>query len=159
MTDYFFSECSLVQLIEETVSKFAPMSLRNGIVLEMPRVNGLPTVRMDENRIGQVLENLLGNALKFTPEGGTITISAFHDNNGKLVQIAVSDTGCGIPQEDIEKIFDKFRRIDSGKGTTGGTGLGLAIAKHIVAAHGGNIWVESKPGKGSTFRFSLPVAS
>jgi two-component system sensor histidine kinase GlrK len=158
MADYFFTECNLVQLIEETVSKFAPMSLRNRITVKMDRAATLPPAKIDENRIGQVLENLLGNALKFTAEGGKIKILASYDNERKWVEIAVSDTGCGIPQEDIEKIFDKFRRIDTGRGTAGGTGLGLAISKHIVAAHGGDIWVESEPGRGSTFRFSLPVA-
>lgn len=158
MADYFFTECSIVPLMQETVSKFAPMSLRNGITIEMDRVGTLPSVKIDENRIGQVLENLLGNALKFTPKKGKIIISASHDHRCGHLEIAVSDTGCGIPQDDIEKIFDKFRRIDTGRGTAGGTGLGLAIAKHIIAAHGGNIWVESEPGQGSTFRFSLPVA-
>lgn len=158
MADYFFTECSLAPLIKETVSKFAPMSLRNGITVEMNPVGTLPAVRIDENRIGQVLENLLGNALKFTPKGGKITISALHDYRAGQLEVAVSDTGCGIPRDDIEKIFDKFRRIDTGRGTAGGTGLGLAIAKHIIAAHGGDIWVESEPGRGSTFRFSLPVA-
>ena len=159
MADFVFRKCSVVQIVEETVSKFAPMSLRKGIDLEVDCADELPSVKIDETRIGQVLEDLLGNALKFTPEGGTIKISGFYDKSkNRYVEIAVSDTGRGIPQEDIKKIFDKFRRIDTGRGTAGGTGLGLAIAKHIISAHGGDIWVESEPGNGSTFHFSLPVA-
>jgi two-component system sensor histidine kinase GlrK len=159
MADFFFRKCSVVQIVEETVSKFAPMSLRNGIDLEMDCAAELPSVKIDETRIGQVLEDLLGNALKFTSQGGKIKISTFYDNaKSGYVEISVSDTGRGIPREDIKKIFDKFRRIDTGRGTAGGTGLGLSIAKHIVSAHGGDIWVESEPGEGSTFHFSLPVA-
>jgi len=158
MADYFFTEADLAPLIKETVSKYAPMSLRNGIRLEAHDIDTLPPVKMDENRIGQVLENLLGNALKFTPREGKIVISASRDHGSNRLEVAVTDTGCGIPRDDIEKIFDKFRRIDTGRGTAGGTGLGLAIAKHIILAHGGDIWVDSKPGHGSTFRFSLPVA-
>ena len=120
---------------------------------------GIGPVKMDETRIGQVLEDLLGNALKFTSRGGSIKIAASYSNAKRgYVEISVCDTGRGIPGEDIKKIFDKFRRIDTGRGTAGGTGLGLAIAKHIVSAHGGDIWVESELGKGSTFYFSLPVA-
>jgi two-component system sensor histidine kinase GlrK len=159
MADYFFRKCSVVQIVQETVTKFAPMSLRNGIELEMDCAEKLPLVKMDETRIGQVLEDLLGNALKFTSRGGKIKIAASYSNaKSGYVEISVCDTGRGIPGEDIKKIFDKFRRIDTGRGTAGGTGLGLAIAKHIVSAHGGDIWVESELVKGSTFHFSLPVA-
>lgn len=159
MTHYFFRDCSLAEIIEEAVSKFTPMSLRNGIALEMHLDDELPTVRADADRVGQVLENLLGNALKFTSSGGKVVVRA--EPNGRMpgfVEVCVADTGCGIAEKDIEKIFDKFHRIDTGKETAGGTGLGLAIAKHIVAAHKGDIWVESEPGQGSAFYFSLPCA-
>ncbi|MBW2107481.1 MAG: MCP four helix bundle domain-containing protein, partial [Deltaproteobacteria bacterium] len=150
MTHYFFRDCSLTEIIEEAVSKFTPMSLRNGIALEMHLDGNLPTVRADGDRVGQILENLLGNALKFTSRGGKVVVRA--KPSGKtpgFAEVCVADTGCGIAGKDIEKIFDKFHRIDTGKETAGGTGLGLAIAKHIVAAHKGDIWVESEPGKGS----------
>jgi two-component system sensor histidine kinase GlrK len=159
MTDYFFGECDLGRVIEDTVPKFAPMSLRNKTSLEMDLSSDLPLVRMDQDRIAQVIENLLGNAFKFTPEGGEIAVSASVDRNGKeYVEVSVSDTGCGIPRGEMERVFEKFRRVDSGEGTPAGTGLGLTISKHIITAHGGRIWVESEPGKGSTFFFSLPAA-
>jgi signal transduction histidine kinase len=104
------------------------------------------------------MENLIGNALKFSSEGGKVVLSAYVKNYGKqFVEVAIADTGCGIPKENLEKIFDKFKRIDHGRETDRGTGLGLSIAKHIVADHGGKIWAQSKLGKGSTFFFTLPV--
>jgi signal transduction histidine kinase len=117
-------------------------------------------IRADQERIGQVLENLLGNALKFTPEMGRVVVSAgIKGEDGKSVEISVSDTGCGIPEENLGQIFERFKRIDGGRNTIMGTGLGLAIAKHIITDHGGRIWATSVPGKGSTFTFTLPVVS
>ncbi len=106
----------------------------------------------------RVTENLLG-AL-FSQEGfeKKYLVSATPKRNQKAcVEVSISDTGCGIPKGDLKKIFDKFKRADAGRETAGGTGLGLSIAKHIIAAHGGEIWAESEPGKGSTFFFTLPV--
>ena len=87
---------------------------------------------------------------------GRIIVSTSFKNG--FIEVSVSDTGCGIRKEDLERIFGKFERIDSGRETLKGTGLGLSIAKYIIAAHGGKIWVESKPGRGSTFSFTLPVS-
>ena len=102
--------------------------------------------------------NLLGNALKFTETGGKVCIALQPDiDNTGFLQVQISDTGCGIPQNALKTIFDKFRRIDSGQETERGTGLGLSIAKHIVMAHGGKIWATSQPGNGSVFCFTLPV--
>ena len=158
MMDYYFRECQLVQVTQETVLRFAPIALKNEIGLESKLPPDLSLVKMDENRIRQVIENLLGNALKFTSKGGRVIVSATLKKNQKeYVEVSVSDTGCGIPKTDLKKIFDKFKRADAGKKTAGGTGLGLSIAKHIIAAHGGEIWVESEQGKGSTFFFTLPV--
>jgi two-component system phosphate regulon sensor histidine kinase PhoR len=116
---------------------------------------GLPHIMGDENRIEQVLVNLVHNAIKFTPQGGRVTISLGVENDA--VSISVSDTGIGIPADDLPRIFERFYKVDRAR-SGGGTGLGLAIAKHIVQAHGGDIRVASEEGKGSTFTFSLPVA-
>jgi two-component system sensor histidine kinase GlrK len=113
---------------------------------------------MDEERIGQLMENLIDNALKFTAAGGKVVIEAVLKNIGtRFIQVCVSDTGCGIPVENLEKIFDRFKRIESGRETPRGTGLGLSISKYIVADHGGKIWAQSTPEQGSTFYFTLPV--
>jgi two-component system sensor histidine kinase GlrK len=158
MMDYDFRECELIPVIQEIVLRFAPIALKNEITLESELPPHLSPVKIDEDRIRQVIENLLGNALKFTSKGGKVTIFAILKRNRKAyVEVSVSDTGCGIPKADLKKIFDKFKRTESGRETAGGTGLGLSIAKHIIAAHGGEIWVESEPGKGSTFFFALPV--
>jgi len=116
----------------------------------------LPPIRMDTEKIEVVIENLLSNALKFTPDGGRITIAARCPQAG-LVEVSVSDTGRGIPESGLKEVFEKFKRIDDGKSAVRGTGLGLAIVKHIIKAHGGRVWAESEIGKGSTFTFSLPA--
>ena len=156
MMDYRFKECNLTSVIQKSISKLAPIAQRKKINLELRPSPNLPLIKIDEERIGQVMENLLGNALKFTSEGGRIIVSTSLKDG--FIEVSVSDTGCGIQKEDLERIFDKFERIDSGRETLKGTGLGLSIAKYIIAAHGGKIWVESKPGKGSTFSFILPVS-
>jgi signal transduction histidine kinase len=116
---------------------------------------GLPSGRGDERRITQALLNLVGNAIKFT-ETGEVGIKAAAANGA--FQIAVVDTGPGIPLEHQQRIFDEFQQVDSSSTRKkGGTGLGLSISKKIIELHGGRIWVESEPGKGSTFRFTLPV--
>lgn len=115
----------------------------------------LPPVSADESRIRQVMENLIDNAVKFSPEGGKITVGIKEEAHRFLISIA--DQGVGIPRTDIVRVFDKFHRVDSSvTRDTGGSGLGLAIAKYIVDVHGGRIWAESKEGKGSTFYFTLP---
>jgi two-component system phosphate regulon sensor histidine kinase PhoR len=112
----------------------------------------LPMVLADAERIQQVVTNLLHNAIKFTPAGGTVTVSV--EPLGDEVIISVRDTGVGIPSDDVPRIFERFYKADRAR-SGGGTGLGLAIAKHIVQGHGGRIWVESVDGRGSTFFFSL----
>jgi two-component system sensor histidine kinase GlrK len=159
MMNYHFCECSVVPLIEKSIFKLAPIAQRKNICLESIISQDLPLVNMDEKRIEQVLENLLGNALKYTAEKDSITINAAEKNDGRrYIKVSISDTGSGIPKQDLEKIFDKFQRIESGKGTVRGTGLGLSIAKHIITAHGGKIWAESEAETGSTFYFTLPVS-
>ncbi|MBN2076179.1 MAG: ATP-binding protein [Dehalococcoidales bacterium] len=116
----------------------------------------LPPVFADSTQIRQVIMNLVENAVAYSEEGSTIDISARTD--GAMVQVSVTDNGDGIPPEDIEKVFDKFYRGSQNRHQPGGTGLGLAICKSIIDNHGGKIWVESKPGQGSVFNFTLPTA-
>ena len=126
------------------------------LAIELDVSADLPKGRGDERRITQVLMNLVGNAIKFT-EAGRVAIRA-RVENGHFV-IAVSDTGLGIAPEDQQRIFEEFQQVDSSSTRKkGGTGLGLAIARRIVELHGGRIWVESNPGQGSTFHFTLPLA-
>ncbi len=159
MMDYQFSEQRLAPVLRKTILKLAPIALRRKIHLRFEPEPKLPPVKMDGERIAQVLENLLGNALKFTAKGGRVVINAsLQETDPGAIVVSVSDTGYGIPREDLEKIFHRFKRIESGKQTARGTGLGLSLAKYIVAAHGGRIWAQSEPEKGSTFFFTLPVS-
>jgi two-component system sensor histidine kinase GlrK len=159
MMDYHFAECALFPILQRAVLKLAPLAQRKKIDLELRPCPELPMVKIDPDRIAQVLENLLGNALKFTPERGKVVVSvSMIDNQGGFIRVSISDTACGIPRENLERIFEKFKRIDRSRETAMGTGLGLAIVKYIIADHGGKIWVRSAPGKGSTFSFAVPVA-
>ncbi len=125
------------------------------ITVELPE--GLPPVRGDAVQLGEVLQNLIDNALQYTPSGGRIDVTAY--SNGHEVIFTVADTGIGIPESDLERIFERFYRVDAARSReAGGTGLGLSIARHIVDAHGGRIWVESAVGQGSRFRFSVDAA-
>ena len=158
MMDYHMERSSLSHLIEISVSKIKPIAERKGISLEVDVDGVMPHAEVDAEKIGQVLDNLLDNALKFTPEGGEVTIKASlkngktPDKEKRFVEVSVSDSGCGIPEENIERIFDKFKKLHKK-----GTGLGLYIARQIVNAHGGDIWVRSKGKKGSTFSFTVPL--
>ena len=115
----------------------------------------LPEVAVDRERALRVFSNLVGNSIKFSPEGSSVTLRASRD--GASVRFAVTDQGCGIAPADLPKVFERYFRVRNG--ATEGTGLGLAIARRIVEAHGGTIGVESTPGRGSTFWFTLPVAT
>jgi two-component system sensor histidine kinase GlrK len=158
MMEYHFSRTSLIHLVRKCILKLAPIAQRKNIVLELIPPPNLPDIGLDTERIDQLLENLVGNALKYTDEGGSVSVDvSLKDQNSMVIEVAVSDTGCGIYKNDLEKIFTKFKRIESGKEIARGTGLGLSIAKHIITAHGGKIWAESTPGKGSTFFFTLPA--
>jgi len=151
----------LPSLIEEMVTFFRPQAEESKIQLEAVVPTNLSLVSADPDKIRQVFTNLLSNAFKFTPEGGKVIIEAKNSGWGDFVEIAVKDTGVGIAQEDLQKIFDKFQQIKPSGGKVKkvkGTGLGLAIVKGIVEAHGGRIWVESELDKGSNFIFTLPKA-
>jgi signal transduction histidine kinase len=145
------------KLIKETVTALQPKAADKGLTLtaDLPAV--LPPLNIDALRIKQVLNNLLDNAVAHTGKDGIITVTAREQNN--RVSISVSDTGEGIPPEDLPMIFERFYRVDKSRARkTGGSGLGLTITKRLVEAHSGTIEVKSQPGKGSTFTFTLPVS-
>jgi two-component system phosphate regulon sensor histidine kinase PhoR len=129
-----------------------------GLQIVVDLQQNAPAVRGDGAQLGEVLQNLLDNALQYTPSGGQIEVKA--RANGHNIVFTVTDTGIGIPESDLERIFERFYRVDAARSReAGGTGLGLAIARHIVDAHGGRIWVESAVGQGSRFHFSIPSVS
>ncbi|MBE0427539.1 MAG: HAMP domain-containing protein [Nitrospirae bacterium] len=154
MMTYNYAYEDISHLINKAVIALEPISESKDIRLEREIENDLQRVKIDSDRILQVLRNLLGNAVKFTPKGGHIKISARAID--KAVEVSVSDTGIGIPKENLHTIFNKFQQASNkSPDIVKGTGLGLAIVKHIINAHGGKIWVESEPGHGSTFTFVL----
>jgi two-component system sensor histidine kinase GlrK len=159
MMEYRFIKCNLMPVIKHSVKKLIPIARRKNIHLDLKPSPELPAVKIDEERIGQVLENLVANALKFTLNGGRIIIQAVQLNSRKnFICVAVSDTGVGINAEHLQIIFDKYSRVQADRHKAKGSGLGLSIAKCIIEDHGGQIWATSEPGKGSTFYFALPVA-
>ena len=144
----------ITPLIYKTINGIEPLAVAKNITIEAQVNSELPVVKMDSERILQVLRNLLGNAVKFTNSGGYIQVRARPLNHG--VEVAVTDTGEGIAAEDLEHIFDKFQQASKASENNNiGTGLGLSIVKHIIDAHGGKVWAESKAGIGSTFIFVL----
>lgn len=131
---------------------------RDGIALTISAGSHLPDVELDPDRIGQVVVNLVHNALKFTPPGGRVDVRA--ERRGGEAVVTVADTGVGISPEVLPRLFERFYKVDKARSEGGGTGLGLAIAKHLVQAHGGRVWAESPgEGRGATFGFALPLGS
>ena len=155
MMNYSFEKASLAPLIKKAVGEITPLIEAKGIQLETEVAERLPTVKVDSERILQALRNLIGNAVKFTPRAGRVKVAA-RSVTGKI-EVSVRDTGPGIAAENLKAIFDKFHQGNSnGAFSVNGTGLGLAIAKHIIVSHGGEIWAENHPDRGSTFTFVLP---
>jgi two-component system phosphate regulon sensor histidine kinase PhoR len=140
-------------VIKRAVERIKPQADRAGLSINIDIASDLPPVSADRDRIEQVLVNLLHNSIKFTPSGGGITIAAIPA--GDFLQVSVSDSGVGIPADDLPRIFERFYKADRAR-SGGGTGLGLAIVKHIIEAHGGKVWAQSVEGKGATFTFTLP---
>jgi len=149
------SDFDLPSTIENTLILVRERAQRLGIALGCAIDERLGTVHADERKVKQVLLNLLSNALKFTPEGGKISVSAaLHDG---LAEISVRDTGVGIAPEDQETLFEEFSQVGTASKKVEGTGLGLAISRKFIELHGGKIWITSQVGTGSTFAFTLPL--
>jgi len=143
----------IADVVVPPVERLRPQAERAGLQLVVDLSSDLPRILADAERMQQVLTNLVHNGIKFTPPDGEITVSVVaHDDE---IVISVRDTGVGIPSDDLPRIFERFYKADRAR-SGGGTGLGLAIAKHIVRAHNGRIWAESREGRGSTFYVALP---
>ena len=151
----------VAELASNSLARVAAQGATKNIALVDEVPAGVPLVMADPHRVEQVLLNLLGNALRYTPEHGRITLGArLEPASAPMVTVFVSDTGPGIASEDLPRVFDRFYRADKSRSrATGGSGIGLAIVRQLVHAHGGRVWAESQPGNGATFYFSLPVAS
>ena len=154
MMTYTFEPRSLAPLIERAATEMIPLVEAKKITLKTKIDEKLPMIKIDREKILQVLRNLIGNAVKFTPEGGQVKVVARLMNRG--VEVSVSDTGPGITGENLTTIFEKFHQAHlKNSDRMKGTGLGLAIVKHVITAHGGEVWAESEPGHGSSFIFVL----
>jgi two-component system phosphate regulon sensor histidine kinase PhoR len=154
-----FSPVHLQPFMEQVVHMMKPEADKKRISLTM-RVPPELYLEADEDRLRQVLINLVSNAVAYTPEGGRVTITAEHVESGDAdkVRISVADTGIGIPKKDLPRIFERFYRVDKARSrSSGGTGLGLSIVKHLVELHRGSIRVDSELGLGSTFTIELPM--
>ncbi len=147
------------QILDDTLNLIKEKAMHHNVLFKKELDPALQSIEADPQRVKQVFFNLLNNAVKFSkPEGGTITIATKKDGN--MARISVSDTGIGIKEEDMNKLFRAFEQLDSGiTKKYGGSGLGLAISKKLVELHGGNIWVESRYGEGSTFYFTIPIVA
>jgi signal transduction histidine kinase len=143
-------------LIERTVRSVSPQAERDNLTIVKDLPDDLPPISVDPQRIGQVMFNLLDNALRHSPEGGTITVKAREQED--TLQVDVTDQGPGLSDEELSLVFERFYRGDKARArATGGAGLGLTIVKQLVEAHGGRVWAESEAGKGATFSFALPL--
>jgi len=153
--DFNFARGDVKPIVQKAASEIEPLYAARSITFEFHEAGKTPPIMMDSERVLQVIRNLLGNAVKFTPDGGRVAVSLKTVAGG--VEISVADSGPGIPEEDRAVIFDKYRQSTTqARSGTAGTGLGLAIARHVVDAHGGRICVESQLGRGSTFTVFLP---
>ncbi len=143
-----------IRLLTSVADRMITQVERAGLTLTVENPADLPLIRANASRLEQVLVNLIHNSIKFTAPGGGVILSARVETD--LVRFAVKDSGVGIPQDELERVFERFYKADRAR-SSGGTGLGLSIARHIVEAHRGSIWVESLEGQGSTFYFTIPV--
>lgn len=147
---------SVPEIVRDSLAGIASFSDNYGVSLSSDVEEGIPEFLGDRDRLIQVVTNLLSNAIKFSPRGGTVYLKTWHDD--EMLHMSVRDEGIGIPPEYHDKVFEKFQQVDSSAvREKGGTGLGLPICRAIVEEHGGSMWVESEPGKGSTFTFKVPL--
>ena len=144
-----------IQLLQRIVNEETPVALRNRQSLNVELPSSLLVVRVDEERFRQVVFNLMNNAFKFTPEGGKVILKAREEGANLIVE--VQDTGPGISEEEQKRLFEPYHRLKSDRERLSGLGLGLSLSKKLVELHGGQIWVKSQKGKGSTFGFSIPL--
>ena len=145
-------------LVRKVINEMTPLveAKKVHVRIDFGDEKAIPPVRLDRERILQAIRNLFGNAVKFTPENGQISIDVCR-RNGSL-EFSINDTGPGIPAENLERVFEKFHQSPvKAASSIKGTGLGLAFVKHIITAHGGIVWAKSEPGKGATFIFALPL--
>jgi two-component system phosphate regulon sensor histidine kinase PhoR len=150
---------SLSEVIHDALDVIRENAEKKKISIIKHEVPGSLLVKADRNHLAQVLINLLDNAIKYNREGGGITISAALKGQ-KAIEVSIHDNGIGIPPQDLPRIFERFYRVDKGRSQElGGTGLGLSIVKHLVQAHGGRVWVQSRLGEGSTFYFTIPFVA
>lgn len=155
---YQFENSDIRSLLTRNLRHLDPIARKRNICLELAGESDLPAVRMDREKIHRVMTNLIGNALKFTPPGGRVTVSAQKTaGESPAVRISVCDTGRGMAPGEIDHVFNRFRQIRPKNGGKKGFGLGLFIVQSIISEHRGEIWAESEPGKGSRFYFTLPV--
>jgi two-component system phosphate regulon sensor histidine kinase PhoR len=166
--NFEFSRAELEPLVKEVIMALKPLADQKNQSLKLvdlpPR---LPAVIMDREKIMIVLRNLVQNAIKYTPEGGAIELKVQFEpgppgysgqaSSGEWIKLSVKDNGVGLTREEHQRVFERFYKVDKSRSADSGSGLGLAIAKHVVLGHHGAIWVESEPGKGSTFAFTLPI--
>jgi two-component system phosphate regulon sensor histidine kinase PhoR len=157
-TRFQFASYYVKPLLGGCVDSMVPMAQKKQITIALNCVEVASEVFCDSEAVHQILTNLLDNALKYTPQGGQITVGAQAAAANGQIEIYVQDTGMGIPGDDLPRLFERFYRVDKARSRDlGGTGLGLAIVKHLVRAQGGEVFVESEPNKGSRFSFTLPV--
>jgi len=148
----------LDEVVDAVLAIMSPRAESGRVALRSHVPPDLPTVLADRDRLVQVVINLVDNAIKYTPEGGSVTVKAQPADDGQ-VAVDVVDTGIGIPPADLPRITERFYRVDKARSRElGGTGLGLAIVKHLVVAHGGQLRIESEPGRGTTVRVTVPVS-
>lgn len=157
-TEYDFKTADVVSIINAAASEIEILANNKKLVLLLPKAQSSPAkVECDRGKIHQVIVNLLSNAIKFTPEGKKVSVDCFDDPQANTMNITIADEGVGIPEEELETVFDKFIQSSKTKTGAGGTGLGLAICKEIVEGHGGEVWAENNTAGGASFHVLLPM--
>jgi signal transduction histidine kinase len=143
------------RLLHSIVDSVKPLARKNRHILNAELPSSLPVIQADKDRLRQMVLNLLNNAFKFTPAGGSITVKARKDKSYLVVE--VQDTGSGISEEEQKRLFEPYQQLERERARLAGLGLGLSLSKKLVELHGGQIWMQSEKGKGSTFGFSIPL--
>ena len=154
-----FREVAVAEVIGEVLKTVAPQAAAKNITMEENLPEDIPPIRADRDRVFQILLNILDNAVKFTPEGGAIKITAAQKDDDS-VAVRIADTGIGIPKNELPRLGERFYRVEKTRSRdSGGTGLGLSIVKHLMAAHGGRMEIDSTLGQGTTVLLFFPVSA